>query len=371
MSDAAHRTCPSCGATLPADASQCDLCGTELSDETEPQAPDANLDGVYCNECGWKNPAGANFCSRCGSALDSASVSPVDEAPAAAPAGPSMPPPSDAAAPRPESTQQSDLGRKIGVVVAGGILLVLAFFLIDAFSSSGAGGDASAPTPTAPAMGGAMAASTSSVPPDSLLDEGPPLASQIASRVDSLESALETVEGAERLSLQRELVNLLIGGGRRDRAAVVQRRIAMEQPSAETWRRAGHLFYDWMASVQDPMRRRQVANFASEAYREALSISEGDLDIRADLATALLESDNPMAGVQEIKAVLDEDPNHVEARLNYGIMLLRIQRTDQAYEQFDRVLEISEEGSVPYRRAQEILNLMEERGMQSGASPAS
>lgn len=53
---AATKSCPSCQATIPADAKFCPSCGT-------------NLGAVTCKECGAQNQPGAKFCSTCGKSL--------------------------------------------------------------------------------------------------------------------------------------------------------------------------------------------------------------------------------------------------------------------------------------------------------------
>ena len=52
------RACPSCGASVAADADFCSNCGTEL--------PAVEAEAAACPECGARLPPGAKYCSSCG-----------------------------------------------------------------------------------------------------------------------------------------------------------------------------------------------------------------------------------------------------------------------------------------------------------------
>jgi cytochrome c-type biogenesis protein CcmH/NrfG len=64
---------------------------------------------------------------------------------------------------------------------------------------------------------------------------------------------------------------------------------------------------------------------------------------------------NPMRAIDEINHVLEQDPDHLQANFNRGIMLAQIGRTDQALEQFERVLSLAEAGTPAYQRASEAI----------------
>ncbi|HMB89913.1 MAG TPA: tetratricopeptide repeat protein, partial [Rhodothermales bacterium] len=180
-------------------------------------------------------------------------------------------------------------------------------------------------------------------------------------QAQALETEIEQLEGEAKLAKQRELANLFIGGGRLDRAALVQQEIAEVQSTPEEWKRAGDLFYDWMSTLQD-QAKPPVAQQAIAAYQRVLEVQPDNHDVRTDMATAYLSSNNPMQGVQEIKQVLDADPNHLHARFNYGIMLALIGRGDQATEQFEAVKSLVGPESSYYQQAEEAIQSLQQRG---------
>lgn len=234
--------------------------------------------------------------------------------------------------------------RQIGILVGISAVLVIALFLVTSVSK-----ELNAPAPDP------LASQPAASPPVNPHDDVP-LPAAVAEQVEQLETEIEAASGPERLAKQRELVNLYIGVGRYARAAQMQEAIAAEATTAEAWRRTGDLYYDWMDSLQDQSPdKRAAADRAVQAYQRALELDPGNLDVRTDMATAYLNSSSPMLGVQEIKAVLEEDPNHLQARFNYGIMLSMINRPEQAIEQFEAVQQIVGEDSPYYQQATDAI----------------
>lgn len=378
-------SCESCGAWLKPATTVCDLCGEPVAhmeeaeeaavandaeksiaaQSTEP-APLISRDpalastastetpaGVFCNQCGWKNPLGARFCSRCGSPLQE-----LEEGSAAAvPASTSRPP--VAAADRPPSrppepsqptedkeASQAELGKQITIIVGAGVMLVILLYAITMMSAgfnptvsgSNAGGPPSNLAVTPPAF-----------------QEDAPLPPQVATRVDELQAELEGLEGEAQTSKQIELVNLYIGAGRPDLAAVVQEEVATAMNTPDAWARAGNLYYDWMDVLEGP-RKTEVARLTIAAYDKVLAMQPDNLDVRATKAIAhLYDPSNPMAAIEETNAVLEADPNHIQANFNRGLMLMQINRTEAAREQFEKLKTIVGEASPLYEQAEAII----------------
>ncbi len=376
MSKTSPRTCPECGARLAEAAEVCDLCGlpvegasakhapaakrapaaqkgTPAPAEAAPPPPSVAADrpppppgAVHCNQCGWRNPPGARFCSMCGERLQElapASAPPVRPPVATPPpAAPTAAPAAVAAAP----AERKAVSRQVGIIVGAGVLLVLALFLVTAVSKS----PPDTPTTTQPAT-------PSAIEPGSL----PPLPEPLAAQAEALEADIDGLSGEEKIARQRELVSLLFGAGRLDRAALEQQKIAEAQDAPEDWKRAGDLFYDWMVTLEGP-RKVEAAQQAIAAYQRVLAVDPDNLDVRTDMATAFLSSNNPMQGVTEIKRVLETDPNHLHAVFNYGIMLSMIGRREQAIEQFEKVKTLVDQDSRYYQQADEAIRLIQQGG---------
>lgn len=380
------RICVSCGARLKSGAVVCDLCGEpvdvtgvasehESSEDVEPaalsvaevsseeaasgEAEILGSEGVFCNQCGWKNPSGARFCSRCGSKLQIVEGA-ERPGPQRAAVRPAVPPKASGQADSVTEGQdsgeasQGELGKQITIIVGAGVMLVI---LLYALTMMSAGFN---PTASGSNTGG---------PPTDLaatpqLQENAPLPPQIASRVSEIETELQTADGEAKLSKQIELVNLFIGAGRPDRAAVVQEEVAQVQNTPEAWTRAGNLFYDWMDALEGP-RKTEIAKRTIAAYDNVLEQQPDNLDVRATKAIAhLYDPSNPMAAIQETNTVLEADPNHIQANFNRGLMLMQINRVDAAREQFEKLKTIVGEESPLYEQAEAIIQSL-------GQAPAS
>ena len=262
-----------------------------------------------------------------------------------------------------DETSTSKAKTQLLLIAGIGVMLVLALFFITHISQElsqpvdpvPADAEEFTQTPGLDQQG--MGAQERSGPSifERLEDDDTPLPGAIAGTVDSLRSVIEQSDGEQRAEAQRQKINMLVGAGRVDRAAVLQREIAESEGTAETWRRTGDLFYEWMENMESGGEKAEVAEAAVEAYQRVLAERPDDLDVRADMATAYLETNEPMRGVDEVQAVLEEDPDHLQARFNYGIMLAMIGRTDESIEQFEHAKRIVGEDSPFYRQAEQII----------------
>ncbi len=187
-----------------------------------------------------------------------------------------------------------------------------------------------------------------------------PVSSALAQQIAALDQEIASATGSARIARQREKAFLLMQSDRLDLAAVEYQRVAQSTGSAEDWRLAGDLFYDWMSSVDDAGDRAGIAVNAVAAYEQVLELEPDNLGVRTDLATAYLNTGSPMQGVTEIKRVLEADSTHLDANFNYGLMLWRIGRVEQAAAQFELVMDLAGEPSEHYTRASEALRTLQQ-----------
>lgn len=428
MTDSTAPTCPSCGALVADDADVCDLCGTSIpteehssAEEAQPLASEASAsaeatsstspeDGgeqqrVYCNACGWENPPNARYCSQCGERLQDMS----EAQPAAVPADLPQPDRASETEPSAEETgeaqeapasgnpeaKQAGMGRQVGMIIGIGVLLVVGLFLVTTWSDarwsrSSAGessANGSAPNGSAvngsegassgtPALQGRSSAALSAraAPETDLATLVEELGSgqeempdQLVQRIDSLRSVIENSTGAARHAARRELANAYIGGGHLGQAALLQKDVAEATDNPDDWRRTGDLLYSWMETLGNQPESRTVAQHVVEAYQHVLDQQPDNLDVRTDMATAYLQTNNPMRGVKEINRVLEQNPDHFQARFNKGIMLTMIGRAKEAITQFERVKEIVGEDSPYYQQAEQAIQTIRKQLSQQSS----
>lgn len=405
--------CPSCGARIPVDAGVCDLCGYALSDASDASSPGndddpstdeplASENGVsYCTECGSAFGPTDKFCSECGAPRhqkgeDASTGSPDDSTdrpaqegtrPVAAelPKGAAAQSPSDADAPESDEDgglDESAVNRKLGWLVGGAVAVIALLFVGTLLSERG--GDPLARTAAERNAGDNIGmesneggpANVANVSVDALVgrysDEP---SEELTAEIEELRAEMESEDGIMAQSLHQEIINLYIGSGELGRAAQEQKRLAESVDSPDAWRRTGDLLYSWMEQLGQQGAGEaipQVAPHVVEAYEAVLDQEPDNLDVRTDMATALLQTQSPMRGVDEINRVLDEDPDHFQARFNKGIMQLYIGRVDEAVAEFEEVKRIVGEGSPYYERADRAITLAreeEERVREEGGAP--
>jgi cytochrome c-type biogenesis protein CcmH/NrfG len=150
--------------------------------------------------------------------------------------------------------------------------------------------------------------------------------------------------------------------------------MAEASENAADWRRTGDLFYNWMEYVGRESNGRNpaiapIGRRAIAAYENVLESEPENHDVRTDMATVLLRSNDPMRGVEELNRVLESDSTFVPARFNKGIALLWIGRYEQAITEFEAVQELAGEDSPRYDQAARAIELVREE-MNAQGSPA-
>lgn len=329
------QTCAECGARLIKDEERCGLCGWPV-EETAREEVQSVLrkritEGAYCNSCGWKNPAGSKFCSQCGEKLQRAVTKPHGQ---------------PANQKKRAANVERGVGQQVFVLMGLGVLFVIILFVATTVSKRVSSPETVLPT-TAPA--GDVSLRT-------------PLSGELADRIAELDAAIVSDTSAVALLLMREKMYVLAEGGRLDMAADVQSAIAEQTGLAEDWKTAGDLYYEWMTNETQTPERSSAAVSAVNAYQATLALDPGNLDVRTDMATAYLNTGSPMLGVTEIKKVLEVDPDHLNANFNYGLMLARINRTEEAIAQLERVRALAPDStSVHFQRASALIASIREQ----------
>ncbi len=325
--------CGECGAKLIHERTHCDLCGWVI-DHDIPKSSAAGLPvSTYCNSCGWENSADANFCSKCGLNLQNTKLD-------------SKSPRQFKKSDKRPSSVESGIGSQIIPIIGVGGLLVVTLFMVTSASKRSSPEESSSPTTS----------STGSLPSRS------DLTGVLADRVNELDQAIASDTSALSLVLKREKVYALVEGERLDLAADLQSQIAEKTGLPEDWKTAGDLYYEWMADESDSQMRGRVADQAVMAYQKVLALESDNHDVRTDMATAYLNTGNPMQGVTEIKKVLEADPTHLNANFNYGLMLARINRSEEAIAQLELVLDLAPDpSSMHYQRATALISTIQEQ----------
>lgn len=333
---------------------------SERRDIPEPSTPEDLRSGeVFCNGCGAPNPPDANFCSRCGERLRRTG----DDTARATDNPPSLgnrstaPRPSNTASESVSSSSQGALTRHVAVLIGLAVLVVVALFMITVMSKQ------QAPRNSEAAVDAPAETRSAAVIQE---HEAIPIAEVYRERSDSLRAVIESGGEAEGVRARRELVDFLIGIGRIDRAAIEQQRVARITNQTTDWRKAGNLLFDWMETTELESKP-DVALLAIDAYKRVLEQQPDDLDARADLGWAYqYDPQNPMEAIRQTNLVLEERPDHLTANYNRGVFLMRINRLDDAVEQFERVKAIAGAESPYFRQAELWIETIRDSQREAG-----
>ncbi len=307
-----------------------------------------------CSSCGARLTSGDQACPLCGqpvlSGEDAATSDGQHDLPAAADVFEELPAPTVVEADG-DATIDVEPAKKSGIgaiVLMAGLLLVVGLYLISSISGSKPAELQTDPTAIAE------------------LDQAPenvePLDAAIVDEVARVKSEADGLQGTARLDKLRELAVLYQNHERFDLAGDTQVEIANESGMEIDWVRAGNLYYDWMESRQGSVKTT-YARKAISAYQSALEINPNNLDVRTDMAVAyLFDPQNPMQAIINTNQVLQVDSLHLQANFNRGIMLMQINRMDDALAQFRKVLRLAPDSSQPvHQRAAEAIKLIEAR----------
>ena len=376
MADKVVSTCASCGARLDESSDKCPLCGWVIGTEDHdirssgaaaiPAAPAPSSKetstpqpavGLFCHNCGKKNPLEANFCIACGTKLIKEEVLPEGVKKADPPAELTEKPVEPVDEGPTESSGEEDLseeardeesvpaktrGAQVAMMLTASVLLVAALYMITAFSKRAFPTSETPP----PAEAEASAAEVS--------QEAAPLSADLEARIQALTSEAESLSGDDQLNKKREIVGILMGVQRYDRAAPVQEEIAASSNSQQDWIQTGHFYSDWMEQLSGA-ERGAIAQNAVTAYEKGLEIGPDDLNARTALAMAYLNTNTPMLGITQIRQVLDEEPDHLQGNFYFGVMLMQINRVEQAKERFERVKELTSTSDPIHQQADIML----------------
>lgn len=98
---------------------------------------------------------------------------------------------------------------------------------------------------------------------------------------------------------------------------------------------------------------KEMVSSAIEAYEEVLKINSNNLTAKTAIGVAYVEGASalqvmPMKGIGLLKAVLDEDPNNIDALTNLGYFSIQSGQYDKAIERFETILSIDSTNAEAY-----------------------
>lgn len=136
------------------------------------------------------------------------------------------------------------------------------------------------------------------------------------------------------------LAELYLSVSKYDSAAKFLDIIAENNPSAESWLRAGNAYYEGFTYSMEPAKRNEMAAKAREYFEKILKDSPDRLDVKNKLAMTHLSSSNPMKGIMMLREILEQDPENEKALFNLGALSMQSNQYDKAIERFSKLVEL-------------------------------
>lgn len=166
------------------------------------------------------------------------------------------------------------------------------------------------------------------------------------------------------------VINFWQSVDRNDIAAIYANRNAINNANAQNTVMAGDLSIRAFREVDDTLQKQYFVQNAVSNYEKALEKEE---DITTKLKLAKLYTSvtgATMQGVLLLREVVEENPNHIQANYELGLLSLQSGQNDKAMERFNLLIETEPEFIEPYilkaqllmndNKQQEAINVLDE-----------
>lgn len=162
----------------------------------------------------------------------------------------------------------------------------------------------------------------------------------LANEITELESKLETVEGADKLTIYQQLADKWNDVDKAIPQGFAYEEMANIDPEFEYWLKAGDNYRRGYTNLQDTTLAAALNQRAIDMYQKAVDLDGSSLDAKTGLGAAMVTGTaNPMAGIALLREVVDADPRNLEANKTLGLFSLQSRQFDLAIDRFKIVLE--------------------------------
>lgn len=157
--------------------------------------------------------------------------------------------------------------------------------------------------------------------------------------ITDLEASLKEASEEEKLPLLKQLAEKWHDVNKLIPQAFALEEIAIKEPTFGNWLKAGDVFSEAYANLQDTVMVPVLTQRAIHAYEAALDFDKESLDVRTGLGSAYVNGPNPMQGIAMLLEVVKEAPKNVKANFNLGMFSMQSRQFDKAVDRFKTVVE--------------------------------
>lgn len=174
---------------------------------------------------------------------------------------------------------------------------------------------------------------------DDITTQAPKLSPEQEKQIASLKQKLATAN--DKKDIYNQLAEIFAVGNRFDSAAAYIEKVALAQPTTESWLRAGDAYFQAYNLALKPENVEYLANKTRNAYHKVLEKSPRQLQAKTNLAMTYVQTDSPMQAIMMLREVLAEEPNYEPALMNLGVLSMQSNQYAKAVDRFRQVLRIN------------------------------
>lgn len=126
-----------------------------------------------------------------------------------------------------------------------------------------------------------------------------------------------------------------------DSAAYYLASEANENPTLGHNLSAADAYYEASVFAIDPKKAGIASAEAKKYYELVLKEDPKNTDVKAQLAMTYITTSNPMQGIGMLREILEENPNHIKATENLGLLSVQSGQYDKAVIRFEKLVELT------------------------------
>ncbi|MFN3529071.1 MAG: tetratricopeptide repeat protein [Bacteroidia bacterium] len=159
-------------------------------------------------------------------------------------------------------------------------------------------------------------------------------------KLQPIKLALDTVKQEQQAAaLNRSMAAVWDTKGEYGAAAVYHLRAAELSPDALAYMLAGSRFQTAAELSNDTLLSSYFHRQAIASMEQATALDPNDLDMRADLANAIVTGTaQPMRGIQQLLDIVKEEPHHLKANVHLARLAITSGQHDKAVERFSNII---------------------------------
>ncbi|PIY12125.1 MAG: hypothetical protein COZ18_02800 [Flexibacter sp. CG_4_10_14_3_um_filter_32_15] len=116
---------------------------------------------------------------------------------------------------------------------------------------------------------------------------------------------------------------------------------AEENPTLGHNLAAADAYYEASVFAIHPAKASAASAKAQKYYELVLKEDPKNTDVKAQLAMTYVTTTNPMQGIAMLREVLEENPNHIKATENLGLLSIQSRQYDKAVVRFEKLVQLT------------------------------